>query len=62
MSKVITNVGDAQKVTVIKASGGNIKKITCPNCKQQAHPVPDGKGGTVNRCHACNTTFTSTRI
>lgn len=59
MAKVITSTKDAKRqVTVLKAVGGNIKKIRCPNCKQQAHPVPDGKGGQVLSCSGCGNRFT----
>lgn len=48
-----------QNVTVLKAVGNNIEKIRCPRCKQQAHPKPNGKGGTVLHCSGCNLNFTS---
>jgi hypothetical protein len=42
---------------VIKAVGNNVKKIRCPNCKELAHPVPDGKGGKIIRCKYCRQDF-----
>jgi len=47
-----------QNVTVLKAVGNNIKKIRCPKCKQQAHPAPNGKGGSLLKCPGCGLSFT----
>lgn len=59
MAKVISGTKDAkQEITVLKAVGNNVKKIRCPRCKQQAHPSPDGRGGSLLRCPGCGNKFT----
>lgn len=58
-NRVIAGTKDAKReVTILKAVGNNIKKIRCPRCKQQAHPAPDGKGGSLLRCSGCGNRFT----
>jgi len=57
-NKVISGTKDAKQVTVLKAVGNNIQKVRCPLCKQLAHPVPDGKGGSLLRCSGCGNKFT----
>lgn len=52
-----TSNSTKNNVTVLRASGNNIEKIRCPNCKQQAHPVPDGRGGKILRCSGCGNKF-----
>ena len=53
--KIVTGT---KQYNIIKAVGNNVKKIRCPNCKQQAHPAPDGKGGSLLRCPGCGNKFT----
>lgn len=58
-SKVISGTAALkQNITVIKANGNNVTKIRC-RCGQFAHPVPDGKGGTMLHCKGCGANFTS---
>lgn len=59
MAKVIKGTkAIRQQTTILKAVGNNVQKIRCPKCKQQAHPAPDGKGGSLLRCPGCGNRFT----
>lgn len=59
MARVITGTASAkQQARIIKATGKNVTKVRCQFCKHTlAHPVPDGKGGTVLKCGTCGRTY-----
>lgn len=61
MSKVIKGTKDLRTVRVIKGQK-DTRQLRCPNCKELATQVPDGKGGTMTKCPSCQSTFNCTRI
>ncbi len=60
MAKVITGTASMKKVAVVRGQK-DVRQVRCPKCKYGlAVAVPDGKGGTKQRCNSCQAEFVST--
>lgn len=61
MGRIIRGTGDAKRVILKKAPGGE-RKIRCPKCQGLAVPALSRNGTKVLRCSTCSTEFTSTKL
>ncbi len=61
-NKVVTGTKDNKKVHVIKGQD-DVRQLRCTRCRSGLTvAVPDGKGGTVQRCGNCGTSYLTTRL